>query len=251
MLFIVQGKLEVQGDPKTNRFGEGDFFGEELLQLGFNADSCLPKSNILVRALTLVEAFALEPDDLKSNRAAMVLQSAWQRHKLRRVVKEAVERKERRSRPRILSGTIDSKSSHAALAKWEPFKKLSGALQWKVNDYMLYKSQGITDVDLVMLLHKLPKELSTQMKSELCFDLLNKNGAPKLFSITLATLLAARSTGSYFLFPFPSFFLLWDKSTQPSNLFQVYKPCLPFLAIFATCLRGMSLRIECDACCFG
>lgn len=66
-------------------------------------------------------------------------------------------------------GKTDSESSRVALAKWEPFKKLSGALQWKVKDYILYK---IRDFDLVTLLHKLPKELSKPMKGELCFDLL-------------------------------------------------------------------------------
>ncbi|GLU21236.1 hypothetical protein SLE2022_373850 [Rubroshorea leprosula] len=180
MLFIVQGELKIQGETQTKRLGDGDFFGEELQQWVFSGGSgnSLPKSNILVEALTMVEAFALESDDLERNWAAMVLQSLWQLRQhwqLRGIAKVAVERKEKRLRSRMLSGATDSKSSHAALAKWEPFKKLSGALQWKVKDYMLHKSQEITDVDLVMLLHKLPKKLSTQMKGELCFDLLNKD----------------------------------------------------------------------------
>lgn len=100
MLFIVQGRLKIEDfaiDSKCIRFkADGYFFGKELQQWVFSGGSSLPTSNRLVRALTKVEAFVLESNDLERNYAAMVFQSKWQHRKLRKIAWEAVERKERK-----------------------------------------------------------------------------------------------------------------------------------------------------------
>ncbi|GLT59244.1 hypothetical protein SLA2020_320740, partial [Shorea laevis] len=88
MLFIVQGRLKIQdfaSDTKPIKLikGAGCFFGEELQQWVFSRGSSLPTSNRLVLALTKVEAFALESNDLEHNCAAMVIQSKQRLRKLR------------------------------------------------------------------------------------------------------------------------------------------------------------------------
>lgn len=74
MLFIIRGRLEsVTTDGGRSGFfnrgflKEGDFCGEELLTWALDpkAGSNLPSSTRTVKALTEVEAFALEAEELK------------------------------------------------------------------------------------------------------------------------------------------------------------------------------------------
>ncbi|KAF2321554.1 hypothetical protein GH714_000392 [Hevea brasiliensis] len=74
MLFIIRGRLEsVTTDGGRSGFfnrgflKEGDFCGEELLTWALDpkAGSCLPSSTRTVMAITEVEAFALEAEELK------------------------------------------------------------------------------------------------------------------------------------------------------------------------------------------
>ncbi|GKV31317.1 hypothetical protein SLEP1_g40017 [Rubroshorea leprosula] len=59
------------------------------------------------------------------------------------------------------------------IKEWKPFKKLSNALQGEVNEYQRYIWQQTKGVDVEKLLQNLPKELTTKIKRELCFDMLN------------------------------------------------------------------------------
>ncbi|CAL9215584.1 unnamed protein product [Arabidopsis halleri] len=126
MLFIIRGRLEsVTTDGGRSGFfnrgllKEGDFCGEELLTWALDpkAGSNLPSSTRTVKALTEVEAFALEAEELKfvasqfrrlhsrqvqqtfrfysqqwRTWAACFIQAAWRRH-LRRKIAE-LRRKE-------------------------------------------------------------------------------------------------------------------------------------------------------------
>ncbi|GLT59243.1 hypothetical protein SLA2020_320730 [Shorea laevis] len=80
MLFIVQGKLQIfstsHNDMKVHLKG-GDFCGEELVQWVQDPKALhLPVSGRTIRALTKVEAFALQSSDLKHNWEAVHKQAA-------------------------------------------------------------------------------------------------------------------------------------------------------------------------------
>ncbi|KAE9584195.1 putative potassium channel, voltage-dependent, EAG [Lupinus albus] len=120
MLFIIRGRLEsITTDGGRSGFfnrgflKEGDFCGEELLTWALDPNSAgnLPSSTRTVKALNLVEAFALEAEELKfvasqfrhlhsrqvqhtfrfysqqwRTWASMFIQTAWRRYSRRKII---------------------------------------------------------------------------------------------------------------------------------------------------------------------
>ncbi|GAB4825413.1 hypothetical protein Ancab_008286 [Ancistrocladus abbreviatus] len=127
MHFIVRGCLHSYttnggriGFFNSSKIGSGDFCGEELLTWALNppSNSILPSSTRTVKAISDVEAFALDAEDLKfvasqfcsklgskhvrhilrfysqqwRTWAACYIQAAWRRHKKRKLLGELVAR---------------------------------------------------------------------------------------------------------------------------------------------------------------
>ncbi|KAJ9135287.1 hypothetical protein P3X46_032490 [Hevea brasiliensis] len=116
MLFIIRGQLEssTTNGGRSGFFNSitlrpGDFCGEELLTWALmpNSSGNLPSSTRTVRALSDVEAFALQAEELKFQEAtacfrhyshqwrtwaACLIQSVWRRCQKRRMAKELAAR---------------------------------------------------------------------------------------------------------------------------------------------------------------
>lgn len=139
MLFIIRGRLESEttdggrsGFLNRSLLKEGDFCGDELLTWALDpkSGSNLPSSTRTVRAITEVEAFALEAEELKfvasqfrrlhsrqvqhtfrfysqqwRTWAARFIQAAWRRYLKRKVMEQQRRKEEEEAEASMKSGS--------------------------------------------------------------------------------------------------------------------------------------------------
>ncbi|KAL8161223.1 hypothetical protein V2J09_012712 [Rumex salicifolius] len=176
MLFIIRGRLVSEttdggrsGFLNRSTLAEGDFCGEELLTWALDpkSGSNLPSSTRTVRALTEVEAFALEAEELKfvasqfrrlhsrqvqhtfrfysqqwRTWAARFIQAAWRRH-LKRKMMEQRRKEEEEAEASNLNSRGSSTGTYSIRATFLASKFAANALRG-VQRYRL--SRGSPDL---------------------------------------------------------------------------------------------------------